>query len=332
MTIQDVAKQAKLSSATISRVLNNDSCVSAKTRERVERTIKELGYVPNLLGRNLRREKTNVFYVLLPSIENPFYSAIVQGIEEEARETDYSVMLCETYNDDKRFIKYAAAVRNKLADGIILVSPMRNAIRHFRDIPLVICGESDASYDCIQVDIDNKLAAIDAVNHLLGLGKKNIALISGSYASGSLREAGYKAALESAGLELKEELICKDCYHFEHGYNAAMKLMRSGVKVDGIFATVDLTALGAIRALGALNIKIPEEVAVIGFDDLMYSRMNNPSLSTIKQPCGGMGHESFRLLYERINGDSGKNNLVLQHKVIARESTIGSGYNVEEGL
>jgi LacI family repressor for deo operon, udp, cdd, tsx, nupC, and nupG len=325
MTIKDVAKKTNYSVATVSRVINGDSNVAPKTREKILAAIKEMGYVPNLLGRNLRQLASNVVYVLLPSINNSFYSKIVQSIEKESIKTGISIMICETYNEYKRYKNFMDSVRKKLADGIILISPGKpEVVPNFDDIPAVVCCESN-NFNCSQVDIDNEQAGYDAVSHLIEIGKKKIAFIGGNFTSSHLRKQGYMRALQEAGLEIIPELIFdNEYYDYEDGLRAAKQILGSNLKPDAIFAVTDQIAFGVIKVFLRAGLKIPQDVAVCGFDNLTYAKMNNPSLTTIMQPREELGAEAFRFLYAKLKKSQTKNKtIILKHKLIKRYSTTG---------
>ncbi|GHU99858.1 LacI family transcriptional regulator [Clostridia bacterium] len=321
MTIKTVAEYTKLSVATVSRVLNDDGCVDERTREKVKNAIKELGYVPNLLGRNLRRGNTKLVYVLLSSVVNPFFAEIVQGIEDAAGETGYRIMLGETYDNPARYVMLSDAVRNNLADGIILLSPARGAIEYFSDLPVAVCCESHPSYTCMQSDIDNEKAAADAVKYLIGLGRKTVAFLGANHVSGFERERGYRRALLEAGLDVNERAMMPDCVSYENGRAATLELMERGIRPDALFTCSDIIAMGALRAFEESGVRVPEDVAVMGFDDLIYSKMHSPALSTVRQPCREMGRTAFGLLDGVLNGGATPKRTVLRHELIIREST-----------
>ena len=323
MTIKDVSQKSGFSVATISRVLNNDDKVSDITRAKVLETIAELNYVPNLQGRNLRRAKTELIYVLLPSIDNPFFAGIVLGIESAAREVDYRIAIFETHGRQKRFLDCVDAVKNKLVDGLIYVSPESTAMPSDTEIPIVICGESSDNFKHLTVDIDNQKAAFDAVSYLISRGRKRIAYAGGAYTSGILRKTGYLEALKKAGLDANENLIIDNSYTYDDGILAAKKILASGDKFDALFAASDLIAIGFIRQLESVGLKVPDDVAVVGFDNVEYAEMNNPPLSTVLQPRFEMGKEAFMLLYNTLNGTEKRTScrILLEHKIIERKST-----------
>jgi DNA-binding LacI/PurR family transcriptional regulator len=324
MTIKDVSKRAGVSVATISRVMNDDAKVSGETKEKVRRAIEEMNYVPNLLGRHLRKVKTGMIYILIPAIDNPFYAAIIFSIEKTANKYGYNAAICETFNARDKYSKYIDSVRNKVVDGLIAISPKYDdAIPSDPDFPMVICGESHAGFKFFQVDIDNERAAYAATGHLLSKGRRNVAYIGGENTSGHLREKGYRRALADAGLFADDGLIGRDVSHFEHARAAAGAILASGKKVDAIFAASDILAIGAIREITARGLSVPGDIAVAGFDDLSYARMFSPALTTVHQPCEELGRTAFELLYSILDGRpaGAPETTYVPFSIIEREST-----------
>ncbi|NSW89431.1 MAG: LacI family DNA-binding transcriptional regulator [Firmicutes bacterium] len=327
-TIQDVAKMAGVSVATVSRVLNNSPLVSEKTRENVMKAIKILDYRPNLLGRNLRRTETRMVLVLLPSISNPFYSRVVKGIEAVARENGYNIMLCNTDSKPERESVYLQILRNRLADGVIFMAPelgpeeLSDISRNF---PVVQCCEYKEGASVSQVSIDNFRGAYKAVGHLIGLGHKRIGMITckNNFVSTIQRKAGYKKAIEDAGLVFDPSLIKYGNYSFKSGIKAAKQfLLMHGNIPTAVFAISDVMAIGAIRGFKEKGVKVPDDISVIGFDGISYAEMYNPTLTTISQPQYELGCESMKLLLMHIRREvSEPRNVILEHELIIREST-----------
>ncbi len=327
-TIQDVAKMAGVSVATVSRVLNNSSHVSEKTRENVMKAMKVLDYRPNLLGRNLRRDETRMILVLLPSISNPFYSRVVKGVETVARENGYYIMLCNTDSKRERELVYIQMLQNRLADGVIFMAPELSS-KELSDIgksyPVVQCCEYKEGALVSQVSIDNFNAAYMAVLQLAKLGHKRIGLITckNLFVSTIQREAGYKKAIEDAGLIFDDNLIKYGNYSFKSGVRAAKHLLLTpGERPTAVFAISDIMAIGAIMGLKEKGINVPDDISVIGFDNINYAAMYNPALTTISQPQYELGCEAMRLLLMQIRGEiKHPANVVLEHELIIREST-----------
>ncbi|SNX54624.1 LacI family DNA-binding transcriptional regulator [Thermoanaerobacterium sp. RBIITD] len=328
ITIKDVAKEAGVSVATISRVLNNSPGVSDETRKMVLSVIKRLNYNPNLLGRNLRRMETKMILVLLPTISNPFYARIVKGIEDVAQKNGYGVMLCNTDSDVKRERMYLELLKNRLSDGVIFMAP------EIDEGELNEIGEKFAAVQCCEykeganvshVSIDNFKAAYKAVKHLIGLGHKDIGLISckNNFLSTKQREEGYKKALIDFGIEFNPQYVRYGDYSFKSGFRATKSLLADADKITAIFAISDIMAIGAIKAANENGLKIPDDIAIVGFDNISFAPMYNPSLTTISQPKYDIGCTAMELLIKQIKerGDN-KENIILEHELIIRESTV----------
>lgn len=327
-TIQDVAKKAGVSVATVSRVLNDSPAVSHEAKEKVMNAIKELNYHPNLLGRNLRRMETKMILALLPNVSNPFYARIVKGIEDVGHKNGYNVMLCNTDSDIKRERIYLELLKNKLSDGVIFMAPEMDKDELTligQNYPVVQCCEYKEGARVSHVSIDNFAAAYKAVKHLTGLGHRRIGMISSdkNFLSVKQREAGYKKALQDEGIEFDENLVKYGDYGFKSGLRAAKQLLSMNLRPTAIFAISDIMAIGAIRAAKEAGLKVPEDVAVVGFDNISFASMYDPMLTTISQPKYDLGCVAMELLLKHINGKlSEPQNIILEHELIIRESTV----------
>jgi LacI family repressor for deo operon, udp, cdd, tsx, nupC, and nupG len=328
-TIQDVAKEAGVSVATVSRVINGSSKVSPKARKAVLDAIRQLNYQPNLLGRNLRLMQTKMVLVLLPTISNPFYSMIVKGMEDVAHKNGYNVMLCNTNSDVSREKVYLELMKNRLADGVIfLASEMSEeelsqiAMR----FPVVQCCEYKEEARASHVSIDNKAAAYMAVKHLIKQGHRKIGLISceNSFISTKQREEGYKIALEEEGILVDLSLIKHGDYGFRSGIRAMNQFFIENNVPTAVFCISDSMAIGAIKSIWAKGLKVPKDIAVMGFDDINFASMYSPGLTTIAQPQYDLGCVSMELLLKVIGGEIIEpQTIYLEHELIIRESTLG---------
>lgn len=327
-TIQDVAKEAGVSVATVSRVINKSPSVAANTRETVLAAIKKLNYQPNLLGRNLRRTETRLILVLLQNMSNPFYARVVKGIEDVGHKNGYHVMICNTNCEPEREMVYLELLKNRLADGVVFMAPVlgREELTELgKRYPVVQCCEYKEGAQIPYVAIDNKAAAYKAVRHLISVGHSKIGMISCkySYVSVSQRENGYRKALQDAGIMFDESYIKYGDYGFNSGFRAANKLLSMVTRPTAIFAISDLMAIGALRAIREKGLGVPEDVAVAGFDNVSFSSMSNPSLTTISQPKYDMGCLAMELLLRQIReGYKEHKGTFLEYELIIRESTI----------
>lgn len=329
-TIQDVAKEAGVSVATVSRVLNGSRSVSPKTKELVMGVVRKLDYQPNLLGRNLRRIETRMVLVLLPSIANPFYSRIVKGIEDVAHKNGYNILLCNTDSDINRERMYLELLKNRLSDGAIFLAPelsMEDLSAIAKSYPVVQCCEYKEGAKVSHVSIDNFGAAYKAVKHLVGLGHRKIGMISCSngFVSTVQREAGYRKALEDSGIIFDRALVKYGDYGFKSGLRAAVQFITMSERPTAIFAISDVMAIGALRAIKESGLKTPEDIAVIGFDNISFASMCDPLLTTISQPKYDLGCTAMELLLRHIRKELMEaEDIFLEHELIIRESTIKS--------
>lgn len=326
-TIHDVAKVAGVSVATVSRVLNG-GVVSDKTKAKVLKAINDMNYKPNLLGRNLRRSSTMTIIILLPTISNSFYSKIVRGIEDKASENGYNVMICDTNSKAEKEKVYLEMLKNKLVDGVIIMSSAIGAqqlTKLANNFPIVQCCESKEGTDITTITIDNYSASYKAVKHLINIGNKRIALICGSneFYSSKLREQGYRKALIDSGIEIDETIIKAGNYSFESGFRITRELLLQVNRPTAIFAMSDTMAIGAIKACREKGLSVPHDMSIVGFDNIKFATMCEPTLTTIKQPQYELGSIAMETLISKIKNDNIKvDNIVLDHELIIRDSTI----------
>jgi LacI family repressor for deo operon, udp, cdd, tsx, nupC, and nupG len=326
--IQEVAKLADVSVATVSRVVNNNSYVKEATREKVMKAIKALNYSPNMSGRFLRRNETKVILVLLPTISNPFYSKAVAGISHIADKMGYLIMICNTESRPNKEMEYLDLLKFKQADGAIIMSQAMDA-GQLEEIassyPIVQCFEYYQSNSLSFVSVDNEKASYEAVNYLIGLGHKHIGLVGchPQYSSAEHREEGYKRALRDANIDLDPDLIIRGNYGFKSGYDCANKLIDRGNLPSAIFAISDMQAIGVIKALTNKGVKVPRDVSVMGFDNIAFSGIYDPGITTISQPTYKIGSRAMDILIKQIKGELNNSQQVfLKHRLIVRESTM----------
>lgn len=309
--------------------MNNNPSVAPTTRKKVQMAIDKLGYEPNLLGRNLRRLETKMILVLLQSLSNPFYSKVVQGMEDVGHRNGYNVMICNTDFDTNREKEYLSLLKNKLVDGVIFAAPAlsgKELSMMAKQYPIVQCCEYKADAQVSRVSIDNVQAGYTATRHLIDMGHTNIGMISGQnrLPSAKEREKGYKMALKEAGISFRDPWIQYESYGFHGGFRGTQALLQLDPRPTALFAISDIMAIGAMKALKEKNISIPNEMAVIGFDNTGISGMYDPGLTTIAQPRYELGATAMELLLQAINKkETPIQNKVLAHELIIRESTKG---------
>jgi LacI family repressor for deo operon, udp, cdd, tsx, nupC, and nupG len=327
ISIDDVAEQAGVSVATVSRVLNGHSNVRAETRERVLAAIEQSGYRVNELARNLRTAESRLLLTMVPNFGNPFYAEIVRGIDSVARQHGYFMLLCDTGADPGRERSYFDMLRRRRADGAICLDPaaaQQALSEEMTTLPWVACCEFDADVGVPYVGIDNYRAAGDAVLHLLSRGHTRIALINSGdgYLYAQQRERGYMDAMHNAGLVPDARwLIHLDSLDYEAGASAAALLMAQPDPPTAIFTVSDTLAIGVINGLRKVGKRVPDDVAVVGFDDISLAAQTDPPLTTISQPMRELGETAARLLLKRLaNRSATVPGVLLPHRLVVRGS------------
>ncbi|AEV30332.1 transcriptional regulator [Sphaerochaeta pleomorpha str. Grapes] len=323
VNIQEVAKQAGVSIATVSRILNNLPGYSEKTRLKVEKTIAELGYTPNAIARGLVNKKTNVIGVLLPCVTGRFSNELLRGIERIAHSQGKSVIVCNTDHNGERTMAYLKTLSEKRVDGILYISEWLTDEygSYLKDlgIPVVLVATHRNSFPFSSVKIDDAAAAESATRYLIAKGHAHIGLITGSASdriAGKPRIDGYLKALKEASIEIDDSLIAYGDFHFFSGITAMEKLYDTHPELTAVFATSDEMALGAIAWLHKNNIRIPQQVSVIGYDDTLDAQIAFPSLTTIHQGIEELGETAMRLLTE----EQSIQQIILPHFVKERDS------------
>lgn len=268
---------------------------------------------------------------MLPNISNPFYSEIVKGIEDVANRNGYSIMLCNTDSDIKREKKYVKMLKTRLADGAILMASEMSCeelTELSKELSIVQCCEYKEGVPLPHVSIENEKAAYKATNHLISLGHRKIAFIGADnqFLSSNLRETGYKRALSDAGIEIKPAYICYGNYSYKSGFRNMKRLLDLPDRPTAVFCVSDVMAIGAIRSAMEENLKVPDDLAVCGFDNIHFSWMFNPSITTISQPMYDLGCTAMEALINIIEGKSSEIvNYFLEYELIVRSSTL-KGY------
>lgn len=326
MKMKNVAKLANVSIATVSRVFTGSDTVADETRKKVMKVIKELDYHPNVLARQLRRMKTKTIVVVVPDITNTFFSQVLRGIEVIARGNGYRVLLGDTENNIAIERKYLKALYEKYADGLILLTARmeRDRIESLAEkYPVVLACEYLKGSNIPTVSIDNINAARRATEHLIKLGHKRIAHITGpmNVVLSRDRLKGYKQTMKTYGVEIDPLLINEGDFYYKTGYDLMLKLMSIDNPPTAIFAANDEMAIGAIKAIQSQGLKVPEDIAIVGFDNIEMSAFFSPSLTTIGQPTYKIGEKAMNLLLNLFRGKKlKKNQFVLDTKLIVRES------------
>ncbi len=325
-TIQDVAKKANVSVATVSRVINQSPNVSQRTKQSVEKAIAELHYVPNMLGMNLRKNETKKILVLLDTISNQFYSRVTAGIEERATQDGYIVMLGCTRGSLETEDSYLQMLRTRLVDGIILLSSSNNATSLQQKLsgqPAVLACETVEGSKLPFIGINNEKAALDAVHFLIQRGHTKIAFFgAGSqFSSSRNRFIGYQKALEVHNIAFDPSLVYQDGFSYQAGMRCAEKMLcdHASNLPDAVFALSDSCAIGIIKTLHEHHLSVPQDISVMGFDNTRNARMFIPEITTVAQPQKDIGYRAADTLIDILHGKQGSS-ILLKHEIITRES------------
>jgi LacI family repressor for deo operon, udp, cdd, tsx, nupC, and nupG len=322
--IREVAKLANTSVATVSRALQNPDVVAPETLNRVLAAVADLDYTPSAQPNILRTARTNVIVALVSDIGNPFFAEVVQGIEQVAFEEGYSVLLGDTQLNSSREQAYARLIATRQADGLITALPHLPSGIGATRIPLVNVGEYIENPNVTSVFVDNIAAAQAAVTYLITIGHRDIAFLSGPLNTPvcAEREAGYERALAEAEIMRDRGLTAVGDFSFESGSKGIHALIDRGCKFSAIFCSNDEMAIGAIQSIKACGLRVPEDISVVGFDDIRFARFTDPPLTTIAQPKNRLGREAMNLLVQILrSGDGPPTNCVLPSELIIRAST-----------
>jgi DNA-binding LacI/PurR family transcriptional regulator len=331
--LKDVAERAGVSVKTVSNVVNGYVHVRPDTRTRVEQAIAELNYRPNLSARNLRKGRTGVIALAVPELDLPYFAELARHVVAAAARHRWTVLIDQTEGSLEQERTVAAGIRDHLIDGLI-ISPLAlsadDLAADFDGTPMVLLGERVDHGPADHVVIDNVSAAREMTLHLAGLGRRRIAAIgaqrSPEGASARLRLLGYREALAEAGLDYDEALVAPaGAWHRADGAAAMRSLLDSGARPGAVFCFNDTLALGALRALAEAGLRVPEDVAVAGFDDIEDGRFSTPTLSTVAPDKAEIARLAVELLAARLDhgADTPPRELSASHHLALRESTLG---------
>jgi LacI family repressor for deo operon, udp, cdd, tsx, nupC, and nupG len=321
--IYEVAKRAGVSTATVSRVLSQPNVVAPATRRRVLQAVERLGYEPNSTAQSLRTTRTGKLLVTVPDISNPFFSLILQGIEDAAQREGYSVLVGDTQHDHKREERYA--LPKEAAAMIRAVAP--------RCAPVVNGCEFSPTLGIPSVHIDNAKAAYEAMDHLYGLGHRRVGIVTGPLVSPLSRDrlTGATARAKKQKAE-REFVVMHGDFSIESGAAAAERLLGRAERPTAIFCFNDEMAMGVIEVAHRLKVRVPGQLSVVGFDDIRFARHMSPPLTTIAQPMRQIGEGTVRLLLGILAGGGDAEtpeSVTLPHKLVVRASTAPPGKRVQ---
>ncbi len=332
VTIKDIAEKLRVSVSTVSRALKNNPEISLPTREAVQKLAKELKYQPNPLAVALKTKKSNAIGVVVPQIVSSFYASVVKGIEQVADDYGYQVFVSSSNESKEKEEKNVNGFLNMRMDGIILsLSRATNSYEHIHKIidlgvPIILFDRTSKELDVSKVVADDAAAAYKVVKHLLEGGAKRVALLTGPeyLLYGKNRRRGYEKALKERGVAVDETLVARCDFTVEEAKNVATEMLQRKNRPDAFFAINDELAIGTIAAAKELGLKIPEDVAVVGFSNSRRSRYMVPSISTVDQNPRQVGIEAAKLLFEQMEDTSEAKvvkEIVVHSDLVVRESS-----------
>ena len=326
--MKDVARMAGVSTSTVSHVINNDRFVSDAIREKVEAAVKDLNYAPSALARSLKLNQTHTIGMLITASTNPFYSELVRGVERSCFERGYSLVLCNTEGDEQRMNRNLETLMQKRVDGLLLLGtethqPSKEIMQRYPSVPTVMMDWApfDGTSDLIQ---DNSLLGGEmATDHLIARGYRKIACIAGPQDKTTARHRleGYRRAMQRAGLTILPGYEVHCDFEFEGGVDAMKQLLALAEPPHAVFAGNDAVAVGAYQALYQAGLSVPQDMAVMGYDDIELAKYLAPPLSTIHQPKDSLGELAIDTLIHRLqNPEREAQILVLTPELVERAS------------
>jgi DNA-binding LacI/PurR family transcriptional regulator len=327
--MNDIAKMARVSLGTVSHVLNNSAVVHESLRKRVLDAVKATGYQPSQLARGLRRVKTNVIGMIIPDITNPFFPAVVRGAEDVAFSNGHRLILCNTDNDHSKELAHLNELRTYLPAGLIVIpsnfSDLTAQAESYRQSGTGVVCIDRLPKDWIgdTVTADNEGGAYNATRYLLRMQHTRLAAITGPMhlTNANQRLGGFKRALKEAKLHIAPDYVQKTTFDKQGGYSKTLVLLRLIPRPTAIFAGNDMIALGALLAIREAGLRCPQDISIMGFDDLDLAEMTNPALSSVSQSGYQLGTTAARILLDRIQGDTGPaKHFVLETSLKLRDS------------
>jgi DNA-binding LacI/PurR family transcriptional regulator len=327
VSIKEIARLAQVSHSTVSRALRHSPLVNPETAERIRRIAEESGYCPSGPARSLVTRHTETIGVVVTSIADPFHADVVGGIEEAANERGFSVFLANSNADPERELRVVRSFQQRRVDGLIVAASRvgalhLSALSRMR-IPIVLVNNQHPSEFVHSVAIANAQAAREATRHLVALGHRRIAYIGDrfGYQSDTERFAGYRQALAEADLPFEPELVVHGNGKPDGAPPAVARLLALAAPPTALFCYNDMTALGALRYLRSCGLRVPEDLSLVGFDDLFLAEYTDPPLTTMRQPMWQMGRAAARMLLDLLEGSATVDNVQMPAELILRQST-----------
>ena len=329
--IRDVAKRAGVAPITVSRCINNSGYCSAEVRARIESAIAELGFVPNRLASGLRSKRTHTLALVLTDITNPFFTTIARGVEDTASEAGYTVIFCNTDESVTKEQMYLQMLLEKRVDGVLLVPALSgidsvNLVKK-QDTPIVVIDRRLPDLQTDVVRCDSESGAYDLTRLLLSLGHREIVILTGPHGVSTAEDRlkGYRRALEEAGIPQNKDKEFYGAYTQQSGYEMAQQAMQKNKRITAVFGANNFITFGTIKAFREMQVRVPEDVAVVGFDDLPTALVTFPFLTVAAQPAYEMGKKAMEILLGRLNDELAEpyQEVILPAEIVVRQSSGG---------
>jgi len=332
ISIKDIARSANVSHSTVSRALSDSPLISTKTKTRIQRLAREMGYAPDAIARSLVTQQTRTVGMVVTTITDPWVAEVVQGIEDSAHESGYSLILSSGASEPERELAAVEMLRSKRVDALIVTSSRVGALylKHLERIgvPVVLVNNHNQQSGryTFSVSIDNQHGGYLATSHLIQLGHRRIAYVSGAanHSEDADRLAGYRQALDENGLAFDPTLVISGNGQLEGGERALHTLIDLGNPPSAVFCYNDMTAIGLLAAARQEGLSVPEDLAVVGFDDIVFARYVQPTLTTIAQPQSNIGRQAMSMALALMNNDDSApslSNVEFRGKLVVRESS-----------
>src|SRR6185369_1130614 len=332
-TIHDIAEKLNITASTVSRALKDHPRISAETKKAVLKVAQKLNYQPNHIAAALRNGKSNILGIIVPTVDRSFFSSVIRGIEEIANASQYNVMICQSYDIYKKEVATVEALLNARVDGIIASHGKETKdFSHFlkakeRGIPVILFDRYNNDLEVSQVVIDDFLGAYKATEHLIQQGCKRIAHFTSTLNISIFNERlrGYREALVNNGLKYDESLVIPSNLQAEDGRSSMLQLLKLKEIPDGIFSASALSIAGAMQVLKEKNIKVPDDVALVGFSNEAFTMFTEPPITTVDQHSMRMGNAAAEIFLEEVSSDRLKfipQKIVLKPELIVRQSSV----------
>ncbi|CAM3769554.1 Ribose operon repressor [Vibrio aerogenes CECT 7868] len=327
-TMKDIAKLAGVSTSTVSHVINKTRFVSDEIADRVNQAAKSLNYTPSALARSLKMNRTRTFGMLVTTSTNPFFGEVVKGVERSCFQQGYNLILCNTEGDDQRMQSSINTLLERRVDGLILMCPTLagehiDAFDRFPDVPVVVMDWGAMHFTCDKIQDNSLSGGYLATQHLIQSGHRQIGCVTGPLNRNQalMRYQGYQKAMQDAGLEIKPEWVIESNFESDGGYAAYQQLHAQETLPSAVFVCNDMMAMGLINAATNQGVDIPEQLSVIGYDDIYIAKYMTPSLTTIHQPKYRLGTAAVEALLNRLKNQPGEPQVVhLEPELVVRDS------------